>query len=149
MSTLAETARELLVVAAVGAAALTFAASNGNAQQMASASQLPKLEDAGPVAGQICVKLGKINDPDCVRNERNRLVALIDAQAKASLLCTQRLTQDNQNGTLPLAIVLATNVVRSSPEKTLTKANVCEAEAEARATLARRALPQQPAAPKQ
>ena len=56
-------------------------ASNAAGSPPAAAATLPELEDAGQVAADLCAKRGDTS-VNCIRLERNRIVAEIGAQAE-------------------------------------------------------------------
>lgn len=66
----------MLAVAAANPLAAQTLASNDTGRG------LPRLEDAGTAAADLCKRKGD-HGPDCVRQERNKLVAAIEAAARA------------------------------------------------------------------
>jgi hypothetical protein len=126
-----------------------------NAQTLA-ANTTPTIETAGQIAADICARRGQ-RGPDCIEREADRIVKEIGARARAetqqartttaleeakikaiqeSRRCIAEISADKQ--TL-LPVVLATKVVATSTEKTLTGDNACKALDEARETLKQRA----------
>ncbi len=90
MPSLASLARDAALATTVLLAAANIAPASAQQQMANAGSPAVTVETAGQVAADMCRRRGD-NGPDCVRNERNRMMQQIGQQANNEGACADQL----------------------------------------------------------